>query len=140
MFAGGVIRNSMGLFVAAFFLTLGLGLVVDAEALAGLHGILFAYSRGWKDLWLETNSTLAMKLIKSNGKTIPWRIKSCWEKFWTIRDDINLQVSLIHREGNSIANTLAKIHHDYFWIGGCPNFLCSMLFSDMHKDYFCAAA
>lgn len=140
MFAGGVIRNSLGFFIAAFSLSLGPRLAVDTEALAGLHGIMFAHSRGWTNLWIKSDSELAVKLLKSNSKIIPWCIKSCWEKFWAIRPNINLQVSHIHREGNFKADTLTKLHCDNVWIGGCPNFLNSMLFTDMHKDYFRAAA
>lgn len=54
MFTGCVIHNSRGFFVAAFSITLRRGLATDAEVLAGLHGIMFAYARGWTDLWLES--------------------------------------------------------------------------------------
>lgn len=146
MFAGWVIRNSMDFFVAAFSITLGKGLDIDAEILADLHGIMFAYARGWTNLWLESNSELDVKLLRSNGNNILWRISACWDKLRTIRANINLQVSHVYREGNSIGgniviselihDSLAKLHSDNVWIKGCPDFLLNLAFTDLHRIIF----
>lgn len=45
-------------------------------------------------------------------------------------------LSHIYKEGNVIADTLAKLHYDYVWIRGCPDFISSTLYSDMNEDYF----
>lgn len=71
IFAGCIVRNSLGYFVAAFTITLGRGVTLDAEVLAGMHGVVFVRLMGWTNLWVETDSTLAIKILKSNGKTIP---------------------------------------------------------------------
>lgn len=50
MYAGCVVRNSRGSFVGAFSLPLGRGVVLDAEILAGLHGLVFAHVNGWHNV------------------------------------------------------------------------------------------
>lgn len=45
MYASCIGRNSRGFFVDAFSHTLGWGISLDAEILAGLHGVIFAHSR-----------------------------------------------------------------------------------------------
>lgn len=76
-YVGSVVRNSKRLFVAAFFITLGCGIFLDAEILVGMHGVIFARSRGWNNLWVELDSALAVKVLTSSGKSLLWRIKVC---------------------------------------------------------------
>lgn len=131
-----VIRNSLGFFVTAFSVCLGTGIALDAEVLAGMHGVIFAKARGWNSLWLETDSVLAKKILTVDGKLIQWRIRPAWRRYEESRRQVTLQVSHIHREGNAIADMLAKLHIDRVWIGGCPKFLIDKLFADMNTEYF----
>lgn len=70
-----------------------------------------------------------MKFFKSTGDNIPWRIKACWDKFATIRQNLNYSVTHIYRDGNSIADMLVKLHVQRVWIWGCPEFLHDKLYS-----------
>lgn len=83
---------------------------MDAKVLARLHGLIFVHASGWTNIWLESDSEFAVKVLRSSSESIPWRIKSCWEKYAKIRPNINVFVTHIYREGNSIADKLAKLH------------------------------
>lgn len=136
IYAGCIIRNSMGFFVAGFSLSLGRGIALDAKILAGMHGVIFAHSRGWTDLWLESDNALSIKVLQCDGKMIPWRIRSYWDRYVNARRNTSLPATHIFREGNSIADCLARLHSDHVRIGDCPNFISSKLYSDMYSDYF----
>lgn len=136
IYAGCIVRNSLGYFVAAFSMMLGRGVALDAEILAAMHNVIFAHKKGWTNVWVETDSTIALKILKGSGRLIPWKIKYCWNEYEEVRNQISLQVSHIHREGNSIADLISKLHYDHVWVGGCSDFISSMLFSDMNSDYF----
>lgn len=85
---------------------------MEAKVLAGLHGIVFAHMNGWNSIWLEMDSEYAVRIIKSDGKSLTWRLRSCWQKYERIRSSLTLYISHIDREGNSIADRLAKLHID----------------------------
>lgn len=123
IYVGCIVRNSEGFFVAAFSITLGRGLVLDAEILAGMHTFIFPWPRRWPNLWLETDCELAMKFLMSSGNLIPWRIKACWPRFDEATHNINFCVSHIYREGNYITDMLSKLHIDNIWNRGCLDFL-----------------
>lgn len=81
IYAGCVVRNSRRFFVAAFSISLGRGFAFDAEILAGMYAVVFARSMGWTHLWLELDSRFAVKVLLSNGKNLPWRVKLFWTRF-----------------------------------------------------------
>lgn len=72
IYASCVVRNSLGFLDAAFSITLGRGIALDAEVLAGMHGMVFPHARGWNNLWVESDNNLAVKILTSSGKNIPW--------------------------------------------------------------------
>lgn len=123
-----------------FLMSLGRGLVIDAEILAELHGVLFAYSHGWTNVWVESDSELAVKVLSSRGRNITWRVRAYCANFAVIRPSITLPVSQIYRDDNPTIDLLAKLHTHNIWIVGCPDFICDKLYTDMNKYYFRAAA
>lgn len=101
--------------------------------------ILFAHANDWHHIWVEFDFELAVKVLRSRGRNIPWRIRACWTKFALILSSLSLTVSHIYREGNSVVDMLAKSHTHNTWIGGCLDFICDNLYTNMNKDYFHAA-
>lgn len=57
---------------------LGRGIDLDAEILAGMHGVVFVHARGWTNLWVESDNALAIKVLLCDDKTVPWRIHPHW--------------------------------------------------------------
>ncbi|KAL6286459.1 hypothetical protein ACE6H2_010849 [Prunus campanulata] len=110
--AGGLIRNSVGEWVAGFFANLGLGEILVAELWALYHGLKLAQSLQVTKLIVETDSTLVLHLL--NAKLEPYHplltllnmSRVCWKSSW----DCN--IFHVFREVNFAADSLAKMGHE----------------------------
>ncbi|KAL2531794.1 Uncharacterized protein Adt_05145 [Abeliophyllum distichum] len=114
---GGIIRDSSGQCIRAFFSFYGDCTILEAELRAIRDGIILAQRLGLSVLWVESDSTLAIHCITKGGG--PWHIQA------TIRHIRHLQaldrdtITHIYREGNQVADLLAsegwdrRCYHEY---------------------------
>ncbi|KAL2462072.1 RNase H domain-containing protein [Abeliophyllum distichum] len=114
---GGIIRDSSGQCIRAFFSFYGDCTILEAELRAILDGIILAQRLGLSVLWVESDSTLAIHCITKGGG--PWHIQA------TIRHIRHLlaldrdTITHIYREGNQVADLLAsegwdrRSYHEY---------------------------
>ncbi|KAL8481095.1 hypothetical protein ACS0TY_027580 [Phlomoides rotata] len=64
--------RSRGFFVAVFSKPVGWGLLVEAEIDVGLLAIRYAYHHGWTNLWLESDSILAVRALQNFQPSVSW--------------------------------------------------------------------
>lgn len=69
-------RDSSGEFMGGFFLPLGVGFAFDAELATALFAIQKAYTMGWRNIWLESDSTYVVQFFKEKTPKVPWRSKT----------------------------------------------------------------
>ncbi|MCI09448.1 ribonuclease H protein [Trifolium medium] len=77
--------------------------------MAAIHAIGIANSKGWNNLWLETDSKLVQLAFKSSSFVVPWKISNRWHNCTTLVRNMNFIVTHLYREGNSCADTLANL-------------------------------
>jgi hypothetical protein len=82
-----------------------------------------AYVRNWKQLWIESDSKLAI-LAYRNQKIIPWQLQNRWSNCLLKIIDMDVIVSHVYREGNSIVDKLSKLGlnvNDFTWWSSSPS-------------------
>ena len=60
---GGIFRDPLGTFLGAFTCNIGIASVFHAEILAFILAMKHAAQRGWRNLWLESDSTSALMIF-----------------------------------------------------------------------------
>ncbi|KAK2441965.1 hypothetical protein QL285_013197 [Trifolium repens] len=65
-----------------------------------------ANAHNWLNLWIETDSRLAVLAFNSNS-LVPWAIRNRWQNCKLLTEKINFMITHIYREGNDIADCLA---------------------------------
>ncbi|GAU16869.1 hypothetical protein TSUD_368180 [Trifolium subterraneum] len=68
---GEIFRNSNGEFLCGFAENIGLSSALIAELYGAMNAIEIAASKNWRNLWLETDSTLVVMTFKS-PQLVPW--------------------------------------------------------------------
>ncbi|KAL8458489.1 hypothetical protein ACS0TY_036128 [Phlomoides rotata] len=63
---GGIFRDHFGLFRGCFTVTHGRGYAFEAELSTTLYAIEIAYDKGWTNIWLESDSTYVVHILKSS--------------------------------------------------------------------------
>ncbi|KAL8497882.1 hypothetical protein ACS0TY_021288 [Phlomoides rotata] len=71
MYAGVIFRNSRGFFAGAFCTRTGCGFPLEAELATILHSIIYVHAQGWRFLWVEFDSSLAVDTIQKKTPLIP---------------------------------------------------------------------
>lgn len=74
---GGLFRDFLGTFYGAFCCNIGIQSVFYAEVLGFIIAIEFATRKGWRNIWLESDSTSAL-LIFSNSLRGPIMLRNRW--------------------------------------------------------------
>lgn len=136
LFGGALFRNSRGFFVAAFTRKVGWGFALEAELAMALLVVLFAHAKGWLRLWLESDSEMVARFLQAPSSVVPWRLHALWQRYLIIRESMELRVTHIYREGNQVADALAKLRFSHVWAGVWPDCIDAYLYSDLHNDYF----
>ncbi|KAL2512747.1 Uncharacterized protein Adt_18347 [Abeliophyllum distichum] len=103
---GGIIKDSSGQCVRAFFSSYGECHILEAELPAIFYGIILAQRLVLSNLWIESDSTLAIHCITRGG--LPWYIQAtlCHIKHLLTFD--RGTISHIYREGNQVADLLTS--------------------------------
>ncbi|KAL2462289.1 RNase H domain-containing protein [Abeliophyllum distichum] len=103
---GGIIRDSSGQCIRAFFSFYGDCTILEAELRAILDGIILAQRLGLSVLWVESDSTLAIHCITKGGE--PWHIQATLRHIRHLLALDRDTITHIFREGNQVADLLAS--------------------------------
>ncbi|XP_050217388.1 uncharacterized protein LOC126668220 [Mercurialis annua] len=134
---GGIFRNSAGFTKGSFAFPLGNEFAFAAEIAAAIMAVDIAWKRGWHSLWLECDSTFMVQLFTSKSKNVPWEYLHDWLSCLHQISKMNFQVSHIYREGNRVADLLAKhgaTAASYIWRSSVPNFCNSVIYQDFSRQ------
>lgn len=104
---GGVFRDDEANFLCCFAEPLGQSNSYLAEISGALRAIEVASQRGWRNLWIETDSSLVVLAFQRDDK-IPWSLRNRWNNMKIKLRQMNCIVTHIYREGNEIADALAN--------------------------------
>ncbi|XP_057775140.1 uncharacterized protein LOC130994122 [Salvia miltiorrhiza] len=113
--AGGVFIDKFGWVRGCFHYNGGTGFAFETELLAIIMAIPIAHSRGWFDLWVESDSTYIVDLLHTRSTLVPWRFIASWNKILVLLQDFNIQISHIYREGNVPADIMASENMTEGW-------------------------
>ncbi|KAF7829704.1 heat shock 70 kDa protein-like [Senna tora] len=108
---GGVIRDSGGTWVAGFSKKLGRSNAFQAEVWGCVLGLRIAWELNLPKVILELDSTMAYQFVSGKWeKNHPlYGLASEIEDFFS--KDWEVKLSLVYREGNRLADGLAKLGH-----------------------------
>jgi hypothetical protein len=130
--AGGIFRDSLANFLSCFTENMGGGSAFHSELSVILRETEIAFQRGWKNMWIETDSSLAVMAFK-NDSAIPCDPRNRWKNCKCLLYCMNFMITHVYRDGNKCADKLASIGLDLhgFTVWLCmPNFLSSLLLHD----------
>jgi len=74
---GGIFRNYSADGLGCFVVNLSSGSTLMAQFCAAMIAIEVAFDKGWRKLWLETDSMIVM-LAFSSSFLVPWSIRNRW--------------------------------------------------------------
>ncbi|KAK1558478.1 hypothetical protein Q3G72_002774 [Acer saccharum] len=78
---GGVFRVDNGRYIEAFAANLGFKDSVFAELMGIIMAVELAHSRGWRNLWIKSDSTMALKLLTTDSlHKVPNELVDRWLK------------------------------------------------------------
>jgi len=126
----GLFRDNLRTFCGAFFCNAALQSGFYAEVLGIIIAIEFAAQNGWRNIWLESNSTSAL-MIFSNSLLVPIMLRNRWHNARNL--GIHVISSHIYREGNCCADKLAALGHSMVgevWLDTLPDALKIDFFRD----------
>ncbi|KAL8535021.1 hypothetical protein ACS0TY_010878 [Phlomoides rotata] len=122
---GEVFRDNFGVFRGCFAVSHGRGFAFEAELATTLFSIELAHDKGWNTIWLESDSTYVVHILKSI------------DRVRRLRSGLNMVVSHIYREGNAVADRLTREVVDKFqWWSVPPLFLVPFLQRDLVSDFY----
>ncbi|KAJ1410078.1 Ribonuclease H domain [Sesbania bispinosa] len=111
--SGGVLRDGSGRWISGFTRNVGRSSVTLVELWAFKDAIDISISKRLSSIWLESDSSTAVNFVL-NG--VPSH-HPCFSLISSIRSSLNsfphYVVSHIHREGNSVADALARLGHSF---------------------------
>jgi ribonuclease HI len=131
---GIVLRDSMATFLGAIASNIGHASAIEAEFSAWMLAIEKARDMLLTHICLETDSIRVVKAF-NNNIGVPWKMRSRWRNCLIFCKSINCSCMHILREGNLVADALAKngqwlsLYSTQWWPSP-PNFLLSFLDRD----------
>ncbi|XP_057775188.1 uncharacterized protein LOC130994172 [Salvia miltiorrhiza] len=109
---GGVFRDHWGWVRGCFHYKCGMGYAFEAELLAVIMAVRIARTRNWTNLWIESDSTYVVSLLRDKAKSVPWRFKASWDDTLNSLNLFHLHITHIYREGNQVADLMANPARD----------------------------
>ncbi|KAK0605269.1 hypothetical protein LWI29_024814 [Acer saccharum] len=107
---GGVFRVDNGRYIGAFAANLGFKDSVFAELMGIIMAVELAHSRRWRNLWIESDSTMALKLLTTDSlHKVPAELVDRWLKCKSLVQEMDISCSHVYREGNVVADILANM-------------------------------
>lgn len=131
---GVVFRDKAANFIGGFVHNIGNASSLMAELCAVMFVVERAVSRHWFGIWIETDSLIVTKAFQ-NPLLVPWGFRNRWSNCMLLANSIDCICTHIHREGNQVANALAKNGHSLApfssqWWDSPPSFLLPDLLRD----------
>ena len=72
---GGIFRDNLGCCLGCFAGSMGVATTLEAELQAIIHVVSMASQNGWRTLWIEYDSTLALHFLSTSSLSfVPWRL------------------------------------------------------------------
>ncbi|KAL8479156.1 hypothetical protein ACS0TY_026131 [Phlomoides rotata] len=71
---GGVFRDNFRVFRGCFAVSQGWGFAFEAELASALYAVELAHDRVWTNIWLESDSTYVVHILKSSNLDVHWRL------------------------------------------------------------------
>jgi ribonuclease HI len=105
---GGVFRNNDAEFVYGFSEPLGITNAFVAELCGVMRAIEIAFQNHWHHLWIESDSLSVVSVFNHPEKQVNWSLRNRWRNAIYMANQMNVIVSHIFREGNQVADLLAK--------------------------------
>lgn len=136
LFAGAVLRNHRGFFLAALSTPIGWDFPPMGELAVALKSLLLVFHKNWTYIILETDSIYVVNIFQDAAPVIPWRERLLWDVWVRIRGNVSLEVKHVFREVNQTADCLAKSRMEAVWFGNPPTFIDSLLRDDLNKEFF----
>ncbi|XP_060202921.1 uncharacterized protein LOC132631356 [Lycium barbarum] len=105
--AGGIVRNRIGNMIVAFAYPTQFYTNNYSEAYAALVGISWCVNHPFESLEVELDSKMVVQMIDGSLKP-PWRLLDIIENTKAKMAHINISIKHCFREGNEVADALAK--------------------------------
>ncbi|KAL6224666.1 hypothetical protein ACLB2K_003521 [Fragaria x ananassa] len=121
---GGIFRDHWGNCMGCFAGSMGIATALEAELQAIIHAVSMASRKGWRSLWIECDSAIAIHFLANNKGSVPWRLRADWINCCSILSSMQVRFSHILREGNQVADCLANFgvdHEGQYWWDSCPS-------------------
>jgi ribonuclease HI len=80
------------------------------EVCTAMYALEKAVEMQWRDVWIETDSLMVVKAF-SNHLDVPRTLTVRWLNCLALAQSFSCTFSDIHREGNTVADALAKNGH-----------------------------
>ncbi|CAJ2657526.1 unnamed protein product [Trifolium pratense] len=98
--------------------SIGISSSLHDELIGAMTAVEIAHSKGWINLWIETDSMLVVLAFKSS-KVVRWTLRNRWDNCLYLLSSMSLLVTHIYREGNHCADKLANLglslHSKAWW-------------------------
>ena len=104
---GGVFRDWQAKFLGRFAQNIGHASCLEAEFCATMYSLEKSLELKWRNIWNECDSEIVVKAFSSSIQ-IPWKLKTRWLNCMHLAKQISCKCNHIHREGNQVADALAK--------------------------------
>ncbi|KAL6144350.1 hypothetical protein ACLB2K_055044 [Fragaria x ananassa] len=121
---GGIFQDHWGNCMGCFAGSMGIATALEAELQAIIHAVSMASRKGWRSLWIECDSAIAIQFLANNKGSVPWRLRADWINCCSILSSMQVRFSHIFREGNHVADCLANFgvdHEGQYWWDSCPS-------------------
>ncbi|XP_057770983.1 uncharacterized protein LOC130990768 [Salvia miltiorrhiza] len=120
---GGVMRDASSV-LGCFHFSAGRGWAFEAELLALIITLEQIIAQNWDFVWIETDCTYMVDLLRSRSHTVPWRFFSRWRKVLSSIADLHIIITHIYREGNRVADFMASsVTEEGIWPFAIPEIL-----------------
>ncbi|XP_042490260.1 uncharacterized protein LOC122070199 [Macadamia integrifolia] len=104
--ASGIFRDCLGRVLGSYKIFMGITGVFHSKMEGLMEGLICARDLGFNQLWVESDSSSVVMLVQQ--RKIPWFAAQRWAFLKPYLGEINWKISHIFREGNSIADFLAR--------------------------------
>lgn len=73
-----------------------------------MKAIEIASAQSWNKLWIKSDSTYLISLLKSRSLSVPWNHRTRWLVVLELMNHMQIVSSHIYREDNQVADALSK--------------------------------
>ncbi|KAI3463725.1 hypothetical protein Pfo_020388 [Paulownia fortunei] len=115
----GVLRDSQGRFIFAYYKYIGIASNVCAELHAIYIGLEYCKENGFKKIMVETDAQVALQILSSH-ESCNWQFQHIKTKIRNIQNELEIQMMHIFCEGNQPADWCANFACDYKASGFLP--------------------